>query len=790
MDIQRDNLVELLSGFAFDGNGVVIGPPGVGKTFVLKSLASQLIGMKFPCLYLPIDKLGVDTESGLKAELTIKGDFVDFLRSQRTANCTSRGLLVIDAFDAARSETAQRFFLALIRGVIDKLHESWNVIVSVRTYDAMKSEELLDLFSAASETLPPDEFQMTNVHCRHFAIPKLTDDEIKAAGTTVDLYGIYERGSEDFQDILRIPFNLWLLEKLLLREPDIPELSSVTSEVQLLGLFWKQRVIDGPLGEDKRVLLSKVARKMVAERLLSVRTDEIYSGERESWHSLSSSEILISTSTTGQRVAFGHNILFDYAVSVLLIEDEPEKLVDFVSEEPSRPLFLRPSLDFYFTRLWHIEPDLFWKVFWHVLGMESEVHMRLVARLIPTKVIASEARKFAEIEPLFDSLAGMGSVAGEAIFRVLQALRVLEIKRDELWVQFLDRASEHLARRFAWDLSTAISSILSRAEGTGDKVVLQLCGRVGRRILEWIWQQREGKDKKDAWADSLGASWVVPIVVKTFGTDPQASRSVLEKILELVNEEGFPIQFLHRLTSDLERIWPYDARFAALVYITVFGHYETSEEKVSMGSPIVPMSTTRRQDYEMCQYNLAEHFPGFLRAAPVPATRAVVDCLNRYIMARHVFGHLKEGVELDDLPEKFQFRGKIACYIPDGSCVWDNGSGYVEEPIKMADELFEFIGELASVQENSVDILDSLLDVLRDRAWVAFFWRRLLRIASQVPGVFAQRLFELCIARPIQIGMDTLYEIGLFLEVAACHFADTQLLQIEQSIVTLPEEVE
>ena len=788
MEIRRDILVEALSDFASRSNGIVIGPPGVGKTFALKSLVSQL-EENIPCLYLPIDKLSVDTESGLRAELAIKGEFVDFLRSQRTVDCTCPGLLVVDAFDAARSETARRFFLSLVRRVIDGLNGLWNVTVSVRTYDAMKSEELLDLFPAASEDPPPDEFQMTNIHCRHLAIPKLTDDEIRAIETTVDLYGVYERGSEEFQNLLRTPFNLWLLEKLLLREPNIPELSSVTSEVHLLGLFWKQRVTDGQLGEDRRVLLSKVPRKMVAEHSLSVRADEVYS-VREAWDSLLSAEILVSASTTAQRVAFSHNILFDYAVSVLLIEDEPEKLVDFVSEEPSRPLFLRPSLDFYFTRLWHTEPNLFWKVFWHVLGIESETPMRIVARLIPTRVIVSEARELEEIEPLFGSLAGMEPIADEAILRILQALRVLGIERDELWILFLDRASERLARRFTWDLSLAVSSILGRVEGTGDEGVRQLCGQIGRRILDWIWQQQEGRDKRDTWADSLGASWVVPIVAKTFGTDPQASRSVLEKILDLVNEEGFPIQFLYRLTDDLDNIWPHDSEFAASTYMTVFGHYETSEEKVSMGSPIVPMSTTRRQDYEMCQYNLTEHFPSFLRAAPVPATQALIGCLNRYILARHVIGYLKEGVELKDLFEEFRFRGRTTCYVPDGSCVWDASGSYLEEPTKMADELFGFIGELASEQPNPCDILDSLLDVLSDHVWVAFFWRRLLRTASQTPEVFAQRLFELCIARPVQIGTDTLYEIGLFLEVAACHFTDTQLLQIEQSIVMLPEEVE
>ena len=37
-------------------------------------------------------------------------------------------------------------FLNLIRRAIHALKDSWNVVVTVRTYDAMKSQELLDLF--------------------------------------------------------------------------------------------------------------------------------------------------------------------------------------------------------------------------------------------------------------------------------------------------------------------------------------------------------------------------------------------------------------------------------------------------------------------------------------------------------------------------------------------------------------------------------------------------------------------------------------------------------------------
>ena len=129
---------------------------------------------------------------------------------------------------------------------------------------------------------------------------------------------------------------------------------------------------------------------MVQERSLSVRIDEIDDVDLDEpvFDKLQSDEILTKVSSTGQRIAFSHNILFDYAISVLLIDDEPQHLERFVTGDPSRPLFLRPSLTYFFTRLWYYDSTSFWKAFWHIFPNAQSVDLHLVARLIPTSVIA------------------------------------------------------------------------------------------------------------------------------------------------------------------------------------------------------------------------------------------------------------------------------------------------------------------------------------------------------------------------------------------------------------------
>ena len=154
------------------------------------------------------------------------------------------------------------------------------------------------------------------------------------------------------------------------------------------------------------------------------------------WDNLLSDEVLAKVSSTKQRVAFSHNILFDYAISVLLIEDDPKQLEAFVSEDPSRPLFLRPSLNYFFTRLWYDAPENFWNAFWHILPDNQSVHLRLFARLIPTSVIANEARNIEKLNPLLEKLQNGEAVANEAMVRLLQSCRALQIERDTLWSNF------------------------------------------------------------------------------------------------------------------------------------------------------------------------------------------------------------------------------------------------------------------------------------------------------------------------------------------------------------------
>ena len=782
MKIKRDKLFNDLQDFALRGNGVIIGSPGVGKTYLLRELRRNLEAAEIPELFLPIDQLGDGTDETLKHELLIEENLIEFLKSISLSH--RKGIILFDAFDTARNERTRKNFLNLIQRAIQEL-DKWNIIVTVRTYDATKSQELLDMFGNPDEE-DIFEYQSKDICCRHFTIPPFSEDQILQVLDQIKCpQKIYFGGSQDFKNILATPFNLWLLEKIIKTSKELPDFGQIHSEVQLFQMFWQRRIKDA----SKELILNQIAQQMLEERSLSVKQSDVYENleldkpqRKAALDHLLSDEILTKVSSTGQRIAFSHNILFDYAISVLLIEDEPQKLEEFITEDPSRPLFLRPSLTYFFTRLWYYEDSkYFWRAFWHILSSNQSVHLRLVARLIPTSVIANEARNIEQLNQLIQRLQNSEPYADEATTRLFQALQSLQIKRENPWIDFCDQASQYLHPNFAWDLANLTSDIL---EKTTDSNVIDACGHVGRRLLEWVWQERETNESD--WCNRFGGRWAVPLVSKTFHTNVEESRVLLEKVLQLTQEENFPIGFLTWLTDNVDNICKHDPEFAIQIYLTVFSHQFTSEGETQRGSPILSITTYRSQDFSMCQYRLVKHFPDFLQKKPKHATQAVIQSLKCFIAKEHVFQFSRKDMTIEELNEPFDIHGKTANFVQDHSYIWDARSSS-DEPIEMVDSLFEYIAELAKDKEKH-PLLDSLLNVFIDHVVFAFFWKRLLKTASQFPKVFAPRLFELCIAKPVLQHLEVSYELGLFLENAAYEFSSEQLLQIEESIIALTSE--
>ena len=776
MEIRRDRLATEFAEFEGKGNGVVVGAPGVGKTYLLANHFRAVVNANRPAFLLALDRHSVRNDQELQAAFDLEHDLLETLATEDHATPAAPGLLVIDSYDALRSEDPQRYVRTLIRRAQNVLQARWRIIVAVRTFDASRSETLLDLFPRTGAS-PRAAFQAADVHCQHFFVPELSDDETyQAVATIPNLVNIYDRSSRDLRRLLHVPFNLWLAEKLLGGGVNQNDLSEVSSEVQLLALFWRQRVSTGPTALRRRSVLADIARAMVEARQLSVRHDAHYRTEDDdTWRDLLSSEILTEVGTAGQRVAFAHNILFDFAVSFLLIEDEPAQVAAFLATEPARPVFLRPSINYYFTRLWFEARDTFWNVAWFLLTSE-QVYLRLFGRLIPMSVVVREARNLEDLAPIIQSVERNEDAGADAALRLLQARRALDAGNEEMWFAAFERLVTRPDPRFAWDLTVQTFSAI---DGDVTAAVLASAGRIGRTVLSATWALRND----NAWADALAASWATRLVARTHCTDAEQSRTLLRTILASIGDRTLSVEYVRHIAWNVEAIWPSDPAFVAEIYERVFAYKETSTAATSFGTPVFPMTSNRRQDFGMCVYQLNEHYGDFLAASEEHAIRGGIAAVDGFVAREHVEPYINQGHAIDELLEKFAFGEREAVYVADGSEIWRAGS-HQDEELKIADAILGHIERcVRGDDERSIELA---LRLLVENARMAFWWAEVLALGARHAECLSQRLYPLCVAEPVLLGNATIKQVAEFIGAAYPFWSRDQRRNVERAVVGVP----
>jgi len=775
MKIDRGQLIPELAAFAVAGNGLIVGQPGVGKSYTLAALRDTLKSAAIPHLVLPVERLGRATAADLRAILRKDGDFVELLRSAAPSS-KRPAVLIFDGFDAARGENERAGVFHLILRAVNELRGQWNTIVSVRSFDAKKSQRLLELFPESDTNDTPETSS-----CRQFSIPPLNPQELEQAfGQIPGLRELHSGGRQEFRTLLTVPFNLWLVERILLDGAKANEFSQVTSEVQLLEMYWRYRVRKAPHAEAREFILKSATQEMVKDHTLTVRRDKVYHPNAHvAWESIFSDEILCEVPEPEAHLAFTHNILFDFAVSIYLLDPDPARLAQFLAEEPARPLFLRPSLVYHFTGLWHFARDIFWRNFWSVV-QRQEIHIRQIVRLVLPAVVVTEAQNSDALRPLLERLEKKEPFASEAVAFLLQALRVLQSPKRSLWAQFICAIGEHIDQRFAWDAGLLATGIVETKEPLHSETLAN-CGKYGRSLLRWAWSARADKEK-GPWFERLAGFIAVPLVAKTYSTNKGEARPLIEDVIKVIDEPDFPIDCIYRLANEVGQLIPHDPQLVGLIYERVFGYEEESSQVTNKGGPVMSFSMSRRDDYGMCRYSLMKQFPRFLAANPLAALLAGIRAIQAFAIRDHVSRYLELGKTWADLTTEFQFRQSIALYVEDGSAIWEESS-YPDRELEIADRVFGWLSD--AVKANRKADVDAFLDIFRAQANLAFFWSRLLAVGTEHPATLGPDLWELAKATPILVENDCLYAVGAFLERATKYFSKDQRQQIEHVMLDL-----
>jgi hypothetical protein len=769
---------------------VVVGEPGAGKSGALYNLAGILQGEGCDVVFFAADRLEAGSLGIFRNEIGLAHELDDVLKNWPGAK---PGFLIIDALDAARSEASAQTLRELIASALRNPNR-WRVVASIRKYDLRHNSRLRLLFSGQPPTAYcSGEFAST----RHVNVPLLTDDELtQIAAQSQELTNLIETAGGALYGLLKVPFNLRLMGELLGEGVSVESLTPIRTQIELLDRYWQERVIrSDDHGDAREAVLRRAAERMVETRSLRVNRADISSDPALS-HALNdvlSAHVLSEWEPSPNAVAdryvltFSHHLLFDYAVSRLLLRGVSLPLVARLEQDPDLVLAIRPSIVFHFQHEWSSNPDrsFFWDLVFRII--HSEV-IPEIGKLIGPSVAAEFISEISDVELLVrrlnDADPEVCAAAEQALRHLVRALlsapsdprRPLIGVGAPPWCELLELCSRTMRPPIAYASRSLISTMCDRPEAfTSDQ--RQLAGAVARRLLEF------------AWAQSVRDQYLVihglQVVCRTFESDPVASATLLRRSLESGHLADYGFEEMPTLAGEVKRLISADPELVEDIYRTAFGYQERSETITPIGgSRIMQLSSTRRQDYQRSNWALARSYPEFLERAPLHAIRALIAVTDAYVAARHTTD------PYEAIDERFDFDGCEAVIRADNSFIWDEGGVYDnDDPVQMLNAFSSHLQQLAqdpSRSEGRKQVIDSIVTHNRQ----AVVWRRLLICGAAAPETLGREIRYLAWALPVLTGYDTTSEAGNLLKVIFGGLSLSERVRVERAILTIPDSTE
>ena len=787
--IQRP-YASILSKAAETGPVLVVGEPGAGKSGVLHSLSEALLKEGREVVMLAAQQPPFVSTGGLRDELRLDHDVVDVLANWPGIR---PAFLLIDALDAARTEPSAAALRTLIREVGERGNQ-WNVVASIREYDARYSGDLAVIFKGTPPDGPvPPLVGGSFSGVRHIVVGRLTDDELQQIGDLggPELAQLLESASTAVAELLHNPFNLRLAAELLDGGTDPRAIRDVGSQLDLLDLYWQERVIGGGGQREapsREAVLRAAVEAMSRERVLHVDRDLVETVDAGPHISdLLSEQVIIEwrprpeDAPRRSTLAFAHHVLFDYAVARLLLRRSASRLAESLTADPALVLLGRPSLVMHFHFLWALDPqgkarEDFWETALAVCGPAG---IPEIGKLIGPGVAAEIGLTIHEFKPLLvaladanDSVRASGENALAHCVRALLAERGSQPEAVRLCCDLAERLSSIFTIGSAYPTSWILSDLVARLDQLSTAQAQQL-GTASRRLLAFAWAQ-SGRDR---WLVVMA----IQFVCQTFGTDVAKSSELLRRAIELNHLTQHGSEELSFLANAVNSITPHDSALVRDVYGAAFGYRETSKAPAPLGGKVFALISNRRQDYELGLYQLVQSFPHFLHAAPKEAVEAMNGALE---------WHVAHEESPPDFPNEevaeFDLDGERALLLTDYSYIWDGGRGHPgENAVALLDHVQQRLQDLAGVKEGAAE-LANLVDVLVRTCRLAVVWRRLLRLGASHPEQIGMKIRAVGWSLPILVCPDTIGDVGrmngaLFLDLSG---ADRE--KIERAILSIP----
>jgi hypothetical protein len=768
---------------------LVVGDPGSGKSGLTYRLAQDLVRQGVDVVFVPVDILNVDGQSQLQRELGISRQLADVLQNWPGA---AKGVLIVDALDAARKFETQTVLREAIDQVRSLAGNRWNVVASVRKYDLRHGTDWRRTFRGrpVSNDFTDKEFSFV----RHVSVNRLSDQEI--AQTTVfspQLNQLFREANPQLAELLRNIFNLHLLAELIAHGTVAADLKTIQTQSELLETYWQHRIHRNDGKHDSReIALTATVREMIAKKSLRVfRADVRDQVDAAALVDLERNDILRAEQdlrgANEDILLFSHHVLFDYAVARLLFRRgrDPARLVELLRADRALTLMVGPSLTLALRDAWGV--DAAHAAFWELaFAIASETSLPQAAYLAAPMVAAESATTLADVGTLLrwlDNAAPERSVAERIMQRLCGAILVCQKAGAPIagpyagpWINFSEAMSAlgTDAAMFAANPLVAISTEKPQLLTAGQ---LEAAGVAARRLLEFGWsrERRPG----NLIINAIGA------VSVTIGSDVEATSRLLHRLIELDHLKAHGYEELRWIAQHIKTLSQFDATLVVDIYQAAYGYLdEGSDEKTNIGnSGILSLTSNRRQDYQGAWFQLQEAAPALLEQNPVEGTRAVARALVGYV-------DRKRRSDADPTPqtERFTLGGKQASYLPDFSYIWYRGGFH--EPMDgsaLLEKFDAFLLKLPS-EANGSSRLQQVVDTLSDEAGLAVLWGSLLVVGTKHPTQFAMAVSPLATALPILSGADTRHQAGQFIEAAYPYLQIAHREEIERAILNVPDD--
>ncbi|MBY4611615.1 ATP-binding protein [Rhizobium sp. 9T] len=600
------------------GSLLVIGEPGAGKTGALVGAASTMSAAGATVVLLSVDRFpGIRITQDLATELGLEHPLLETLAAFPGSGPKR---LIIDALDAARGGAAEAVFASLIEDATTKLGPEWSVVASIRTFDLKNGQRFKHAFGGAP---PFDEFAEAGLkQTRHFRVPRLTDADLVAAGeTSPEIAGLLQSAPQKLHDLFRNVFNLSLAAQLLDGGTSSTAFSSVQTQSGLIDVYENLRLPTTPMKE----AAGGAARTMLSRGRLSVRKLAI---GHPALDEVLSTGLL---DEAGDIVSFAHHVLFDHVAGrFYLAWDDPEQLVSQLIGDAYQALLLAPALSFAVERMWRLDPDH--RDAWDFLALLfADPSVDLVLANVALRVCVESAVTAHDVSALVTKMPPTGGDAalvrlmtGFARFALMKAEAEKSIAGEQAmtWAVLATALIANGDRALS-DPGRLLLIALTDHGDLSDPALNSTYGSAARQLLRQAWSAEPPMP--------VTVRNAITAVAKSFSSDPVQSRELLDRILREPHFSKNADVEAHLLAQQIVVVAGSDPDFMVEIYQAFYSQTiddETTSWFGAQPSRIMTLSSTRKQDFESCHWDLGKNFGSVLSLVPGPATRALILALE------------------------------------------------------------------------------------------------------------------------------------------------------------------